>query len=66
MKSSAALRQIVHIVIVLIFGKDKDKDTIATRISETYTKRIAQKQEAREIKYNNILLFLLRNMLRDI
>jgi hypothetical protein len=48
MKSSVALRQVVHIVIVLIFEKGKDKDTIVTRFSQTYTKGITQKQEARQ------------------
>jgi hypothetical protein len=65
MKSSVALRQAVHIAIVLIFDKGEDKDTIATRISQTYT-RITQEQEARLVKYNNILFFLFRNMARDI
>lgn len=60
-----ALRQAVHIAIVLIFDKGEDKDTIATRISQTYT-RITQEQEARLVKYNNILFFLFRNMARDI
>jgi hypothetical protein len=66
MKSTVALGQVAHIVSVLIFEKGKYEDTIATRIPQTYTKRFTQKQEVRRVKYNNILLFLLRNVDREV